>query len=269
MDIKSVNAEQLEELYLNLTFPTSPSDRPYVYINMVASFDGVINVKDPQTGIASEKGLGSEVDKRVMQLLRTHADATLNGAATLRLSGSGSYINDENLRNKRAQANKSPNPIAAVLSYVGDNLPLDKNDPHSNFFYSTKYERILFLANAASDQVIAKVKATGTKVELISTEKDNVVQLVQILKEKYNANYLLCEGGPSINGSLLNNNLVDEFFMTLSPKIVGAGLHPVEMKEPLTFGDLVDLKPISNFFLEETGESFLRYKVKRETDSQG
>ena len=82
------------------------------------------------------------------------------------------------------------------------------------------------------------------------------------MKEKYQINYLLCEGGPTINGSLLKNQAVDSFFLTFAPHIVGGGKHPVEEKEPFTLGHLVNMEPLSNYFLEETGESFLHYRIK-------
>ena len=48
---------------------------------------------------------------------------------------------------------------------------------------------------------------------------------------------LLCEGGPTLFGSLLGEGLVDELFLTLAPKLTGGGRGPTissgtELSEP-------------------------------------
>lgn len=67
--------------YTRLEFGAAPLDRPYVILNMVSSIDGKAVVE------GSEKGLGSKTDQRLMRELRTNADTILNGAGTLRASG--------------------------------------------------------------------------------------------------------------------------------------------------------------------------------------
>src|SRR5581483_5193596 len=77
--------------YTDLMLPEPPADRPFVYLNMVSSVDGKATVD------GSERGLGSADDKRMMQELRSHADAVMNGATTLRVSGSSPLVRDEAL----------------------------------------------------------------------------------------------------------------------------------------------------------------------------
>ncbi len=67
---------------------------------------------------------------------------------------------------------------------------------------------------------------------------------------------VLCEGGPSLNGALLGAGLVDEVFVTLSPRLVGG------TSARLAHGPL-DADPTEwelRHLLTEDGYLFLRYR---------
>src|SRR5690348_5438186 len=103
-------SDGISGLYLDLTFPAPPSERPFVYINMVASVDGKITVE------GSERGLGSEADKRLFYELRAHADAVLDGAATARVSGASPRIRDEDLRAWRLEHGLPEYPLGVLIT---------------------------------------------------------------------------------------------------------------------------------------------------------
>ena len=77
--------------YTALSFPPPPADRPTVILNMVSSADGRAVIE------GTERGLGSPTDQRLMRELRVHADVVLNGAGTLRASGTSSRTGDASL----------------------------------------------------------------------------------------------------------------------------------------------------------------------------
>jgi riboflavin biosynthesis pyrimidine reductase len=65
---------------------------------------------------------------------------------------------------------------------------------------------------------------------------------------------LLCEGGPTLHGSLQAAGLVDDLFLTIAPKLVG-GSAPRILE-----GDLAGIEPRElTWLLEEDGELFARY----------
>ena len=67
---------------------------------------------------------------------------------------------------------------------------------------------------------------------------------------------LLCEGGPTLHGSLQAADLVDELFLTISPKLSGGGAPPRILE-----GELEDVVPLElAWLLEENGELFARYR---------
>jgi riboflavin biosynthesis pyrimidine reductase len=66
---------------------------------------------------------------------------------------------------------------------------------------------------------------------------------------------LLCEGGPTLHGSLQAEALVDELFLTIAPKLSGGGVPPRILE-----GELDDVIPLElAWLLEEDGELFARY----------
>jgi riboflavin biosynthesis pyrimidine reductase len=67
---------------------------------------------------------------------------------------------------------------------------------------------------------------------------------------------LLCEGGPTLHGSLQAEGLVDELFLTIAPKLSGGGAPPRILE-----GELDDVVPLElAWLLEEDGELFARYR---------
>ena len=123
--------------YRELTFPPAPPGRPYIVTNMVSSADGKVVVE------GDEGGLGSPTDRRLMRELRSHADVVLNGAGTLRVSGSSSRLGVPELEERRIRRGREPLPVAAVLSSTGD-LPLDRD-----FFRARDFRAVVYLSDAA------------------------------------------------------------------------------------------------------------------------
>jgi len=69
---------------------------------------------------------------------------------------------------------------------------------------------------------------------------------------------LLCEGGPTLHGSLQAAGLVDELFLTIAPKLAGAGAPGI------LAGELAAVEPLElAWLLEEDGELFARYRRRR------
>lgn len=66
---------------------------------------------------------------------------------------------------------------------------------------------------------------------------------------------LMCEGGPTLHGSLQTEGLVDELFVTIAPKLSG-GEAPRILEGPLP--DVVGMELV--WLLEEDGELFARYR---------
>ncbi len=236
--------------YAAPTLPDPPHDRPYVLVNMVTSADGKITIE------GSERGLGSPADQRLMRALRSNVDAVLNGATTLRASGSSPTVDDPSLVAMREARGMPPAPLGVVLTSSGD-LPLD-----DAFFTSPDFEAIVVATDQTPAANLDRLRSSGRTVEVIPSA-EAAVELLRLLRQRYGVRSLLCEGGATTNGALFDAGLVDECFLTVAPRVVGGDgvLTPVRADRPASFEATWRLELVSAFPNHETGEVYLRYRV--------
>ena len=240
---------QSEIDYTQLSFPDPPQDRPFVAINMVMSADGRTVVD------GTERGLGSTLDQRLMRELRVHFDVVLNGAATFRASGTSASLNNPRLEQWRTDRGMTPSPIAAVLTRSGD-LP-----PERRFFTDHSFKAVIYLSSAAPDSVREALTARGRPV-IIVPEGQEAPAALQHMKSELGANRVLVEGGAKLNGDLMRHDCVNEYFLTLAPKVTGGQTaHPaIQWPGEPTRSEIRQLHLI-HATPAESGEAFLRYRV--------
>lgn len=237
--------------YTSLELPPPPADRPYVLMNMVSSVDGKVVIE------GTEQGLGSKVDQRLMRELRVNADMVINGASTLRASGSSPRLGDEALEALRAARGKPRFPLGATISRSGE-LPLDKI-----FFTARDFETIVYLSESTPEERRAAVAATGRRVVELPTGEE-VAHMLRHMRAELGVEVLLVEGGPTLNAELFVLDAVDEFFLTIGPEIVGGRdtITAVEGKVRFTRETVRRLDLVSAVPNEETSEVYLRYRVR-------
>jgi riboflavin biosynthesis pyrimidine reductase len=97
----------------------------------------------------------------------------------------------------------------------------------------------------------------GVQVERVRAEELTMTTVVETLRARHDVRSILCEGGPTVFGVLLGEELVDELFLTLAPKIAGAGEPSIVEAMPLS--ELLELELV--WTLESEGALFLRYRV--------
>lgn len=238
--------------YTTLDLPPAPAERPYILINMVMSMDGKVVVD------GTEQGIGSKVDQRLMRELRVSADVVLNGASTLRASGTSSRLNDPILEQIRISRGKPQYPIAATLSASGD-LPLDKV-----FFTARDFDAVVYLSKSAPKEARSAIKATGRPVIDLPVRAP-IPAMLKHMRTELGAEVLLLEGGPTVNAEMFHLGLVDEFFVTVGPVIVGGR----GTKTPVTGENPFTRKTLPHFDLvwavpnAATSEIYCRYRIRR------
>ncbi len=78
----------------------------------------------------------------------------------------------------------------------------------------------------SSEPVAAVVSRSGDVPLEEAVVGDDPGDLIERLRAEHGVASILCEGGPSLNSALLEEGLVDELFLTVSPQLV-AGLDPL------------------------------------------
>ncbi len=237
-------AERLKvaEVYHDIFFPKL-EQRPYVLINMVSSLDGKAVVK----GTAGS--IGGVIDRMVMRNLRAHADAVMIGASTLRAEKLTLSVTQD-LARQRVLRGLEPEPLS-VLTTVSGNLPLEKHLLDSTF------DNLLVFVSPSTPSLSVKRLSSLASVETVTTLNETL----QVLKQRYAVDVLLVEGGPSLNHALVSEHLVDELFLTLSPKLLGGESNsmPTILEGP-TLEKTIHASPVS--IHAARGELFLRYTLE-------
>lgn len=234
--------------YTALSFPEPPGERPFVAINMVMSADGRTVVDE------TERGLGSALDQRLMRELRVRFDVVLNGGATFRASGTSARLNDPALERWRTDRGMTPSPIAAVLTRSGD-LP-----PGRRFFTDPSFDAVIYLSSAAPEHVRESLESRNRPV-IIVPEGEEAPAALQHMRSKLGASRVLVEGGATLNGDLIRRSMVDEYFLTLAPKIVGGdSAHPAVRWPGAPVVSEMEQLTLIHAIPSDSGEVFLRYR---------
>ena len=194
-------AWEVSAIYEDLELPPPgrrDASRPYVIINMVSSLDGKIAIE----GKASR--LGSETDRQAMRTLRSKADAVMIGAGTLRAERLSLGLDDP----------VGPQPLAVIATTSG-NVPLE-----SNLIAGERQEVLV----VAPEDVTVRFSERRPLVLRVSKDRSSNIDLAEtlkVLRAEYTVDLLLVEGGPKLSHSLISQNLADELFLTLAPKLLG------------------------------------------------
>ncbi|HEX2988724.1 MAG TPA: dihydrofolate reductase family protein, partial [Chloroflexota bacterium] len=118
---------------------------------------------------------------------------------------------------------------------------------------------IVVTTRMASQQQIAALEPHA-HLMVAGEEQVDPHLMMRMLFDEHRIRRLVVEGGPTLNGVLLGQGLVDELFWTLAPKLVGGpALHTMIEGNALPIDNLARLELLSLHHHEN--ELFLRYRV--------
>jgi riboflavin biosynthesis pyrimidine reductase len=159
----------------------------------------------------------------------------------------GRIVSDPELLAEREGEGLAADPLAVIVSGRLD-LPWD-----APMFTAGEGEVLVFTASEADPP------ETATPVEVVRHD-DYVdpVEAMRHLRRDRGVRAVLSEGGPGLHGELQANGLVDDLFLTTSPKLAGGdALRILE-------GALLEVAPLDLvWLLEADGELFARYRRPR------
>lgn len=207
--------------------------------NMVASVDGATAVD----GVSGP--LGGAGDRAVFTALRSVADVILAAAGTVRAEGYGPPRTPEAQQTARLGRGQTRWPRIAVVTA---SLDLDVTTP---LFADAPVTPMVITTNDADPDRLAAV-AERAEVITAGTGRVDLPEALRALGA--HADIVLCEGGPSLNGQLTADGLVDELCLTLAPTLAnGDSARIVHHADP----SVVPLR-LAYIWEEEDG-LFLRY----------
>jgi riboflavin biosynthesis pyrimidine reductase len=217
------------------------ADRPYVICNFVATVDG-------KATVGGRSGpLGDQADHELFQRLRARVDAVLVGAGTMRIERYGRLMRDPELRSARERAGLRPDPLACVVTR-SPHLPVEIP------IFQDRDSTIAVYTSATSS-----FPATPARVEVtrMAPGQLTMTAVLRHLRHHHGVRSILCEGGPTVLGLLLAEELLDEFFLTVSTKLAGGLELPISTGQAAV--EPAELRLM--WVLEHRGSLFLRYAV--------
>jgi riboflavin biosynthesis pyrimidine reductase len=193
-----------------------PRDRAFVRLNMIASADG-------GSAVAGESaGLGNREDHAVFGALRAHADGVIVGLGTVIAEQYHAPASDLHVY-----------VIADTADVSGD----------AALFASGSATLVLPTDVGPAPPGVPELRAGTGLVD------------VRAIVETLVGQVLVAEGGPSLAGLMVSLGLVDEFFVTIAPRVIAGGSARV------VHGPDADPAPweLRHGFVDDEGFLFLRY----------
>ena len=200
----------------------APGERPFVFVNMIATADGRATIAGRTAPIANR------ADYELFHALRDRADAVMVGAETVRVEGYGPMER-----------------LAVVVSRSVD-LPVDRG------LLAHPENRVVIVTPSPG----AELPPCPASVSYLR-EGDLGAALVR-LRAEHGVEAIDCEGGPGLNATLLPAGLVDELHLVIAPKLAG-GHDPLTVLSGPALAPPLDLDLLS--LHESGGYLFARYRV--------
>jgi riboflavin-specific deaminase-like protein len=217
-------------IYSFLQQPEAPADRPYTFVNMVTTLDGRIVSGDRNESVAD---LGSKTDHLLMKRLEAQADAVMIGAHTLRATSP-----------KWNPKSKTRIVVSKSGEVPQESLFLKEGDPIILTTKSARFE-----------------SPPGVRVLRSGADWVDFPAFLQGLRRE-GIKRLLVLGGSKLNGQLFEEDLVDELFLTVAPKLkLGRNLPSIAEGEAFDRENLPRFKLLEHHAVAD--EIFLRYRRER------
>jgi riboflavin biosynthesis pyrimidine reductase len=216
-----------------------PAERPHLALNFAATLDGRASI-DGRSG-----PIGSDTDTAMLVGLRQRFDAVMIGAGTMRVERYGRVIPDPAKRERRESLGLPGDPLMVIVG--GIDLPWD-----APLFTDGGGRVLLFTADQEGEP-----PATATPVDVVREAGGRVdmTTAMRHLRAERDVRAVLCEGGPRLHSQLQAAALADELFLTIAPKLVGAGNTILEGALPA----VTELELA--WLLQEESELFARYRA--------
>jgi riboflavin biosynthesis pyrimidine reductase len=188
---------------------------PVVYANLVETLDGVAAFDDdtPPSAISGK----NVADLFVMGLLRACASAVVVGGGTMRVALHHLWTPDhvfpaaaEDYRKLRIALGLPDVPKLVVLTRTG-NIKTSA---------AALQEGALVITTTMGAEKLRSKLPKATTIRTVMSGRIDPVEVVEILRRDGHET-ILTEGGPHVLGSFLRGDLVDELFVTISPRLAG------------------------------------------------
>jgi 2,5-diamino-6-(ribosylamino)-4(3H)-pyrimidinone 5'-phosphate reductase len=224
--------------------------RPFVFINVAVTADGKIDTFERKGA-----GISSSEDKLRVLHLRAEADAVMVGGHTLLVEDPKLTVKTTQLQAERRDKGLPENPIKVGVVTRAD-IKLN-----GNFMTAGPARRIIFTTSLTTPQQVSVLSELGVEVYVLGEKRVNLKSALETLYE-LGVRRLMVEGGGTLNFELLRNNLVDELYMYLAPRIFGGRSAPsLAAGKGLVESAGLNLKLEEVRVFDDSGGILIRYRL--------
>jgi len=223
--------------------------RPHTTVVLAMSADGKIT-----DFRRSPARFGSGADKAHLEKQIAASDAVVLAAGTLRAYGTTLTVTNPTLLQHRIQDGKPAQPVHIVITHSGNLNPEIKffTQPIKRWLLTTKTGAIFWQGRSEFEKILVFETPTGktdTAAALRHLASIDITRLAVL-------------GGGQLVASMVSLDLIDEFWLTICPLILGGAKAPTPVEGK---GFLSDLAPRLKLLEVSTVEQevFLHYQVQR------
>jgi riboflavin-specific deaminase-like protein len=216
---------------------------------MAMSLDGKIS-----TYRREDIALGTEHDRRLMDELRADTDAVIVGSGTVAHDGFPILIRYDDLEAERIKRGLPPHPINVTMSRE---LSFPSTRP---FFHNPDTEKIVFTTRAAPPSRIKRFSRLA-EVVVIPGRTISPASVLEHLMRR-GVSRVLLEGGGEVHFAFAKEGVIDEVYITLTPRLIGGATTPTVLDgKGFLAADHLELRLLSTKRIGD--ELYLRYAVDR------
>ena len=219
----------------------------WVRANFIASLDGGTAVDGTSGGLA---GPG---DRALFRVMRELADVIVVGAGTVRSENYGGAQLSVAQRQHRQSRGQAEVPPIAIVTNTG------RLDRDLKVFTHTEVAPLVLTSTAAAPSAQALLGGAADVIDCSGSDDAEVdaAALLQALASR-GLMRVLTEGGPSLLGSFIALDLVDELCLTIAPAVVGGGSGRIARGGSPAIGGQTAMKR-AHLLADHTGYLYSRY----------
>lgn len=178
--------------------------------NMIASIDGGATSK------GKSGGLGGDGDRALFAALRESADVIVVGASTVRVENYAGVRFSPAQRQARQRRGQAEVPPIAVLTRSG------RLERDARLFQRNEVAPLVLTSAEAAKDTRARLGALAEVLDASGADTDSVdLRVALTLLAEKGLLRVLTEGGPSVLGMFIEQNVLDEMCLTVAPSLVG------------------------------------------------
>lgn len=185
--------------------------KPLITLKAAVSMDGKV-----ATNLGEARWISSAESRKYVHKLRQRVDAIMVGIGTV--------LQDDPLLTVRLPSLKKPRQPWRVIVDSNLRLPLRSQIVRTAEHYPT----LVAATNSAPVYQIEQLEKANVKVLIVTKDRQGRVNLAVLMEElaKRGILSILLEGGPTLNGSALQEKLVDRLIFFIAPKLIGGEKAP-------------------------------------------